>query len=93
MFRIKRRVLFEPKSMVCRISVVCDMTEEGRIPRERSRTDREGDISVRKLVDIGVLHFERWNRLEKEASSHLLNALTHESFALRVLDCWVNHAR
>ena len=86
-------MLIQPKSMVRRASVCFDMMEEGRSPRKRSRTDRAGEISVRKLVDIGVLQFERWNRLKKEASSHLLNALTHESFAQQLMDCWENHAK
>ena len=45
--------------MVRRASVCFDMMEEGRSPRKRSRTDRAGEISVRKLADIGVLQFER----------------------------------
>ena len=56
------------------------MMEEGRIPCKRLREEH----GLKKRVDIGVVQFERWNRLKKEASSQELNALTHETFSQRL---------
>ena len=69
-------------------SVISVMMEEGRIPCQRLKIEH----SLRKSVEIGVVQFERWNRLKKEASSSLLTAFTHETFSQRLMDCWERHA-
>ena len=58
----------------------------------RIRGDRSDEISVRKPVDIGIIQFERWNALKKEATKLHGMHLTHESFAKLLLDCWEKEA-